>query len=1300
MRQNDRGSVPFALIATAILLISATICITASCNRESNDDIDSSKDDLDSIDAAKTDVLSYVNCGLGDLVRIVSTTSEPSDLKTRANEFRNLAEQWIEYQFPMTSHGATIHQTGYAIELNAMPSSFFDSKENGYIPAHLKGTGTISVSIESQSSRLNTELEIYTDGSYSLPLAMERAVLFESMAADGGITLSQMMSGQLAALAEYRIINGYGGLAAYGDKGTNAILTDDDVEEAFKWSMDALTAICFRDGPLSTADSVDLAERLATQDGSIEIDLSAVYAQALASSVDDLILRWMDYLYGYEIVESLCDRLMPHKKTIEALKRFISGERGVSGVPYLKDAMESVGLTEDAYRYPGSGTTTVHINGMTIHVENPTRDLFSQEWLTKFKRHYDEKSESNYVEKLLRDTLNAAASEISERMDLGTVVIEKAEGIPFMDAILDGYRNALDGCHGAIEESISSALSASRSYDVFLGSMADEIQSHASDFEDIGTLKDRIREALISESEKTGVDEDESTDIDILMDSKEVQHALNAYVQSVRSDMTQFERLKSMDGGDDGILKKLLKTVFVYGLGLIDPVFDKSKDMMAEMAWMDGTNPYNGDISLPGNDVFELVEDESENTIEYLSLTLDTSNASFDATIDGGIHTVGFGSNPHAAYATTFKITVDGQIGYTVTGTGALSGAMNSLSSMCRGGFAIHVDTNISVSSGWGLSGVEYEPSTTAASDLTALALRILEPILEPLQKMLEAVRSALATLVEMLAEAAEFVTSNLMALYQAYMEPIEAMNRMITEYVEQALADSVLDLLVDIGLGAQSITLEMCGFTLELETSAVTFAAKTKSVLSAVITAPIADLVITAGIVVKLKGDWNRDNLIISGIGGIEGSDWSIETTVDPLMKGSKYLFTVNGKVGKNRISLVAPKLEEYNEFGIALSDVPGMGQVLNNIPIPGLGVNLGLDAGFQIRCKAPTQNGVLINEYESNPEGTDRGNEWIEICNNGPSSVDLTGWKMVLKAKGKYMEKNLEGVIGPGEFLVLEPPSILVNSPSSDRLILKDPSGDSVDEIKLKKDTSNDGTTWQREYDGSPKWIQKDGTKGSSNGSFVSTEINVESLKGCAWKGVEKAFDKVGSITDVDSLTEFMKYLTRYTVEEIIALVSGMIIDASVFVSIDAKDATSSLSTGIRIALRTDGDLAKDCLKYLAGQIGSMLLDMKNPYRIDPVEMFTENIDLEVMYHTGIGFPEILSDGGNLPKMDMGVLVRTNLSSLTRIIGEDTGRPEIEFGIMLRDCPSVAIPHKLKVRDDMEHDLWLFKATVVLCR
>lgn len=36
----------------------------------------------------------------------------------------------------------------------------------------------------------------------------------------------------------------------------------------------------------------------------------------------------------------------------------------------------------------------------------------------------------------------------------------------------------------------------------------------------------------------------------------------------------------------------------------------------------------------------------------------------------------------------------------------------------------------------------------------------------------------------------------------------------------------------------------------------------------------------------------------------------------------------------------------------------------------------------------------GVKINEILYNPTGTDEGNEWIELCNSGSTSVDLTGW------------------------------------------------------------------------------------------------------------------------------------------------------------------------------------------------------------------------------------------------------------------------------------------------------------------
>ena len=74
--------------------------------------------------------------------------------------------------------------------------------------------------------------EVDTDGSYDLPLAVERGSLFESMAGGGGISLSQMMEYQLQALAEYRILNGYGSQSAYGGMGTHGILTAEDVSEA------------------------------------------------------------------------------------------------------------------------------------------------------------------------------------------------------------------------------------------------------------------------------------------------------------------------------------------------------------------------------------------------------------------------------------------------------------------------------------------------------------------------------------------------------------------------------------------------------------------------------------------------------------------------------------------------------------------------------------------------------------------------------------------------------------------------------------------------------------------------------------------------------------------------------------------------------------------------------------------------------------------------------------------------------------------------------------------------------------
>ena len=108
-------------------------------------------------------------------------------------------------------------------------------------------------------------------------------------------------------------------------------------------------------------------------------------------------------------------------------------------------------------------------------------------------------------------------------------------------------------------------------------------------------------------------------------------------------------------------------------------------------------------------------------------------------------------------------------------------------------------------------------------------------------------------------------------------------------------------------------------------------------------------------------------------------------------------------------------------------------------------------------------------------------------------------------------------------------------------------------------------------------------------------------------------------------------------------------------------------------------------------------MVLGVKNPYRIDPLGMFTENIDLEVMYHTSVGFPKLLAgENDSLPEMDLAISFRANMASITRILGTDTGRPSVTCAIGALDCPYEIIPSKLSPNRNMEHDLWLMRVTV----
>jgi len=100
------------------------------------------------------------------------------------------------------------------------------------------------------------------------------------------------------------------------------------------------------------------------------------------------------------------------------------------------------------------------------------------------------------------------------------------------------------------------------------------------------------------------------------------------------------------------------------------------------------------------------------------------------------------------------------------------------------------------------------------------------------------------------------------------------------------------------------------------------------------------------------------------------------------------------------------------------------------------------------------PNTKAMIINEFVTDPQ-TDWDNsgtlttndEWIELYNNGPEAIDLTGWFLLLNDTTPEIE-YLDGVINSGEYLVILNPSGIQNNDG--QLRLYNSSNISVDEVK----------------------------------------------------------------------------------------------------------------------------------------------------------------------------------------------------------------------------------------------------------
>ncbi|MCL2333601.1 MAG: lamin tail domain-containing protein [Candidatus Methanoplasma sp.] len=1337
IKRSRDGGMPFVAIAVVILILASAFGVMISQSKDIKETADNIVTELGTLDNAIERTETKIERGLGELIFQISTDPEGGSLDERAEIFEKDSKEWMTSNFPCADKGVSISikDFDFVLEAESLKMTTSDAFTDGYMPTYLKATGHYTADFISGSGTVMRTTEISTDGTCALPLVAEQGSLFELMTSSDGSALSQMMTQQLTALAQYRVLNGYGAMSEYGSMGTMSIITAEDVRSAYKSSLDVLNVLVFRfasNGLTTDMEKIDLADWMIPDGGDVTIDLSAVYSQALISIADDLALKWFDYLYGnlvINVADSVLDTL---KNAFDSLRGFFSGKNEFSAAPYIEQVMRDNGLDIDHYRYLFSGKTTsirisdinvnlggrnISVPSMTISADYPMVDMFSHNDISNFKKHYREGT--NEIREWIRSIINSAAVSIGSSKALGTICIpvDPDDDESFMESVYKAVAAALDGGDSQIERIMTSAINDQTISDPFYSEIYNAISDNSDDIYGVCAFKDNVKASIRSslaayfsanDIEVSAEELDSATDT--VFNGIEIKNKITQYENEVSSCLDGLRPLTDIPAGKSGTIKKICTGIFGAGVLFMDfatNVPERIKTLCAEAIENTNINAYSGQVELPGSDSFRLVDSDGNTSVERLSVS-STSSPKIQVkgpneNLSDCIHYVGFNENTGASYATAFSVIIEDDLQYTVTSSGSLETTMGISDSVCKGTSSINMELKIVAASGWELAGVkDYKASNTLLSDVWNALIKLLSPLLEPLRKAMSMVMDVLSILSSAITDIMKYVSAVVEKVYRILMASLKALadfientiDKVFTIVLEKAIEN--VQWIVGIDLTKQTVGFTFMGWTLTFTTKLSTLANNTKDLLTIVLSGEIFHLKVSCSLNIKQKGSGSTKQLILTGDARITGGSWDVYAYFDPLMKSTPHMISISGHVRGIQFDVILPDLVQYQHTDFCLSDVPGLGAILSNIPLPIPGLKAEIDAGIDLKYNIPFKFGMLINEFELNPSGDDKGNEWVELLNATSSRVDLEGYTIRAGSNPVTKVYNITGLsLMPGQREVVYLPGSFLNN-SKEYVTLVSPNGEEVDVTPVKSDSYNDGRTWQRSADAAMDWSFSEGTPGTGNcGGVLGGEmIKVQLIKILKDSAV-KTLTKMKSLKNVDDLTEFFKVAIMDAIDTAIEMLAGCLIEASIFVSLEIADDTSTICGGVCIELFIDSGLIEDGLKCLVGEIESLLLHIENPYGLKPVEVLTDNLYLGVTLYFGIDAPFFLKNIESIPEVKLGIHVDTNVSGLCRVFGKDIGKWKVTAGVLIMDCPTVLIPPSQNPDMTLESDLWVLKAT-----
>ena len=1287
---RDRGGMmPFSAVAVTILVMVSAWAVAAHGFADSEDETTDIRKETDAASSASEDVAAWIERGLGEIIRTVST-SEEGTLEERSERFSELSDEWMGRMFPTVASGmtVTVEEWDYTLTSTLLHRGTSVSAE-GYSPAYLKASGTADLVVSGSSGKTSRTVDIEADAGSALPLANERGSLFAGAVSGGGSLLSQLMTYQLTSLAQYRVMNGYGAVEYYGDTGTASIITSGDVLRSYESCRGALSSLY-----MSTSDGIWSGECDAASvfmSGDLVLDFNMIYAQALYGAVDDIAAKWFDYFGGRELI-SLIDGVADAFADIWGkVTGFLTGKNTDSAEDYIEDVCGDIG-----YEVCRDGSFTLALDdGTSCTVPFPEADVLDIGAVTSFYSHY--RHDTNGLMDWIVGIINSAVASIAEDKGLGVLRFTVSKDEPFPEALCSRALAAARGSLGSMEESLADAVDRREFHDRLSAAVWHAVDDAKWDdlLYDMEAFASECREIILEET-------DRDIPVEVLISNPSLQNAHTTWKTDVDRILSGMSPLLSVEAKNDGIIKQGCMYIARGGLHLADMGLDL-EPKMAEICeeFADGIRAcgWSGNNDYPTEGSIILADGDMSQHIGLECNVTSSPRIGISVDRDSCVHATGINDTSVASFTTVWNITLKDDLGLEITSSDAASESSDSISAKVR--TSVPVDTTLTVSavSGWALYGIEYEASNTLAGDILRIIFDAFLGFIDPMLDLMKSVQEIMTLIGDAVSRLSGLGQDAVAKMFETLNIPLSIMNNSIVQDLTDIGCRHLIETLgyiertYSITLSNQTVCLSFGGWEFKLTFYLGTLHNYTKHLVKATLSGNVGKAEFSATLDVKIKGS-DHYTPVITGKFSVIADGWDLEGTIDPTMAAHDYMVEIGGNARGTGFLIDLPMLEQYREVDLSLCDIPALGTLLSDIPFLIPGTSVSLDAGLDVKYNAPVTSGVMINEVEANPPGNDRDSEWAEILNLSSGTADLSGWSLTTsKFKSYTIPDGTELKIG--ERIVFVFPGMFLNN-TSETLTLSDANGIPVSKVRLINDSADDARSCQRAMDGMTEWGLYESTCDAKNsgglfgkdGSVTKTCMDI--LRDAA---TEAMGELGGRVTTEEGIADLIRLTLTKALDKGIDTLANMLTEASVYLKVEFSDITSAATLiGFRIHLTADGTLAGDVLRYLVGRVAEMVFNIEDPYGIDLGLSASDNVFLGVTVYAGMGMPSFMDPSGD-NDVRLGADVSANISAIRHAMGMSYGTVIVRAGIAAFNIPGASLPQMIGADPKLSSDLWLFR-------